>query len=451
MTDGEAPTVLERVFPTMFETEINHIIHVLTAKSIGEGESILLKQLMRGAQSEVPRCIKMYFRSEVERWLTEERKSFPKSTRFNYFLPEVQSLLQQMDILLFYNYRFDRADFSSILDDAVHMQFNYLCRPQWTLLRFVFDKVSHTPTKKIVFKFGYFSDYRYYSDIIKRYLTDKGLVELNIEEFRNLLIKIDVQVLKRHTNTELAELTKPIFQFVNIGDYSPESLVPIDALTVFYDDKAMTEIKERLEEERDRRSLRHLTMKQLAALITDVRGPGEVGEAAAERAGLTATGGQEVVLPKPPLPAKTPQRPSVPSTYEYDEYFEHKPPSPSGVTEAQPKTPQPVQREAKPEPPQPISGGAIDLRALIDDKKRKKFLKRIFKKDEAHFNTTIDTLNAMTSWKEASVFIDEIFIMNDVDPFSKEAIRFTDLIYSRFFPTSTESEKPPPIPPSEDE
>ena len=426
----------------MFETEIIHIIHLLTAKSIGESESLLLKQLMRGPQSDVPRCIKTYFRSEVERWLTEEHKSFPKSTRFNYFLPEVQSLLQQMNTLLIYNYRFDRTEFSSVLDDAVHMQFNYICRPQWTLLSFVFDMISHTTTNEIIFKLGYFSDYRYYSDIIKRYLTNKGLAELNIEEFRNLLIKIDEQVLKHHTNAELSELTKPIFQFINVGDYSPESLVPIDALTVFYEDKGMTEIKDRLEKERDRHSLNHLTMKQLAAVIHEVRGEGEVGEAEAE---------QEVVLPEAPLPVETPHRPSTPSTYGYDEYFEHKPPSRAGVPEAQPNPPRPRSKEVKLEPPQAISADAIDLRALIDERERKKFLKKIFKKDEAHLNTAIDTLRSTTSWKEASVFIDEIFIMNDVDPFSREAIRFTDLIYSRFFPTSTESEKPPSAPPPEDE
>ena len=99
-----------------------------------------------------------------------------------------------------------------------------------------------------------------------------------------------------------------------------------------------------------------------------------------------------------------------------------------------------------------ISTDAIDLRALIDARKRKRFLKKVFKKDEAHFDASIDTLNAMTSWKEASVFIDEIFIMNDVDPFSKDAIRFTDLVYSRFFPASSESrEEEVSVPPPEDE
>lgn len=427
----------------MFETEINHIIHVVTAKSIAEHESILLKQLMQGPRSEVPRCIKMYFRSEVERWLKEERKDFPKSTRFNYFLPEVQSLLQQMDTLLIYNYRFDQSDFASTLDDAVHLQFNYLCRPRWTLLSFIFDKISHTSAKNIVFKFGYFSDYRYYGDIIKRYLTDKGLAELNIEEFRNLSIKIDEKVLKQHTSAELAELTKPIFQFVNVGDYSPESLVPIDALIVFYDDKGMTEIKERLDAERDNHSLHHLTMKQLATLISDVRGTGEVGAGEPER---------PVVLPEPPQPVETPERPATSSAYEYDEYFEEKPSTRARITEERPKTADRVQQEVKPEPPQAIPPDAIDLRALIDNRKRRKFLKKIFKKDEAHFNTVIDTLNSITSWKEASVFIDEIFIMNDVDPFSREAIRFTDLIYSRFFPTNRESEEESQsVPPPEDE
>ncbi len=433
----------------MFETEISHIIHVLTAKSIGESETILLKQLMRGPQSDMPRGIKTYFRSEVERWLTQERKAAPKSTRFNFSLPEVHSLLQQMHTLLIYNYQFDHAEFSSVLDDAVHMQLNFLCRPQWTLLSFVFDKISHSTTKEIIFKLSYFSEYRYFSDIMKRYITNKGLAELNIEEFRNLLIKIDEQVLRNHTGTELAELAKPIFQFVNVGDYSPESLVPIDALMIFYDDKNMTDIKERLDKERDRHSLHHLTMKQLAGLINDVRRADEVAEADKK---------QEVALPEPPLPVETAQRPpsppagSGPSKYEYDEYFEQKPPRSVGVPESVPVPLKPSQKEIEPEPLQVTPAEAIDLHGLIDDRRRKKFLKKLFNADEAHFNTAIDTLNSLKSWKEASVFIDEIFIVNDVDPYSKEAIRFTDLIFSRFFPTSPESEEEPlRVPPPEDE
>ena len=436
----------------MFETEINHIIHVLTAKSIGEGESILLKQLMRGSKSDVPRSIKTYYRCEVERWLVEERKSFPKSTKFNYFLPEVQSLFQQMDMLLIYNYRFDRAEFTSVLDEAVHLQFNYLCRPQWTLLSFVFDKISHTPTKDIVFKLGYFSDYRYYGDIVKRYLSNKGLAELNIEEFRNLLLKIDEQVLSRHTSSELADLTKPIFEFINIDDYSPESLVPIDAVMVFFDDKGLTGVKERLEEERERHTLHHLTMKQLASLIHDVHGTGESGEAEGGTEGRAGPGERKVVLPEPPHPVDAGGHPPSSPAYEYDEFFEHKPSRPSEQPKAQSSRQAPEEKEVKPEPPQAISADAIDLRALIDARKRKRFLKKVFKKDEAHFDASIDTLNAMTSWKEASVFIDEIFIMNDVDPFSKDAIRFTDLVYSRFFPASSESrEEEVSVPPPEDE
>ncbi len=397
----------------MFETEINHIIRVLTAKTIADGDSILLRELMQGPHSDIPRCIKTYFRSEVQRRLAEERENFPKSKRFNYYLPEVQSLFQQMDTLLIYNYQFDLTEFASTLDDAVHMQFNYLCRPQWTLLSFVFNKVSHTSAKQINFKLGYFSDYRYYGDIIKRYLADKGLTELNIEEFRNLLIKVDEEVLKHHTSNELAELTKPIFQFINVGDFSAESLVPIDALTIFFDDKGMTDIKERLDEERDRHSLHHVTMKQLAVLISDVRGPEEAVEA--ER---------KLVLPEPPAPVETPPQPSTTPKYEYDEYFEQKSKSPARVSAVRAR-----EQELKPEPPQAVPAEAIDIRALIDERKRKKFLKKIFKKDEAHYNTAIDSINSMKSWKEASVFIDEIFIMNDVDPYSKEAVRFTDLIY----------------------
>jgi hypothetical protein len=42
----------------------------------------------------------------------------------------------------------------------------------------------------------------------------------------------------------------------------------------------------------------------------------------------------------------------------------------------------------------------------------------------------------LSSWKQASVFIDEIFIMNEIDPYVQEAVRFTEVAYRRFFPKS---------------
>ncbi|MHB2154893.1 hypothetical protein ACX8XN_10915 [Calditrichota bacterium GD2] len=79
-------------------------------------------------------------------------------------------------------------------------------------------------------------------------------------------------------------------------------------------------------------------------------------------------------------------------------------------------------------------GPLQDLHTMIKGRTRKKIIKKLFRKDEKTYNEFIDRLNAMSSWKEASHFIDDTFYELNINPYSKEAITFSDIVYMRFFP-----------------
>jgi hypothetical protein len=75
-----------------------------------------------------------------------------------------------------------------------------------------------------------------------------------------------------------------------------------------------------------------------------------------------------------------------------------------------------------------------DLNNMIVGRGRRKIVKKLFKKKEDEFNTFIDALNKESSWKIASKIIDDEFYEREINPYSKEAISLSDLIYLRFFP-----------------
>ena len=81
---------------------------------------------------------------------------------------------------------------------------------------------------------------------------------------------------------------------------------------------------------------------------------------------------------------------------------------------------------------------------MIKGRTRRKILKKLFKKKEKEFLAFVDQINKLTTWKEASKIIDEEFYNREVNPYSSEAITFSDIIYTRFFPkdkyVSTESD-----------
>ncbi|MGH2566973.1 MAG: hypothetical protein ACRDGA_01440, partial [Bacteroidota bacterium] len=65
---------------------------------------------------------------------------------------------------------------------------------------------------------------------------------------------------------------------------------------------------------------------------------------------------------------------------------------------------------------------------------QKHFAKTVFRKDDVAFRESLDTLNIVASWEEASVYLDQLFIAIGVDPFSEEAIEFTDKVHTWFHP-----------------
>jgi len=75
-----------------------------------------------------------------------------------------------------------------------------------------------------------------------------------------------------------------------------------------------------------------------------------------------------------------------------------------------------------------------DLNNIISQKNRKKFVKKIFKKDDNRYSKFIAYLNQLPNWKKATTAIEEMFYQTGINPYSSIAIEFSDLIYNRYFP-----------------
>src|SRR3990172_3545988 len=108
----------------IFETEIEQIMNAVSARTIGEAETIRLRDLLA---ADLHPAIKAYFKARVRQLLQQERTTEVRSKKFPYSLPEVMRLQEQVDVLLVHYYSFGQHDFALMLDHAVHFQFNFLC------------------------------------------------------------------------------------------------------------------------------------------------------------------------------------------------------------------------------------------------------------------------------------------------------------------------------------
>lgn len=419
----------------IFETEIEQIMNAVSARTIGEADTIRLRDVLA---ADLHPAIKAYFKARVQQMLQQERLTEVRSKKFPYALPEVVRLQEQIDLLLVHNYVFGQHDFALMLDHAVHFQFNFLCRPQWTLLNFIFENQRRRASSEIRRRLRYCVDYGYYAEIIKRLIDDRGLAEIEYDEFRSLLEKIDNEIVARHSSAELALLTRPLIRFIESALPAPpatlaESKIPVNAAVVFFEDKKLNDIKDRLESERDKNGYTEISLKELADLIEKIRSNNEhaVADFPEEHPQEEERKVQKAAEPPPAEPPKSPTLTLLkPPVKIFSDFEEDEPVMPMS----------PAPHEASVDAPEG-TGVLVNLHSLFSPSEEKIFIRKIFQKEELLFRESLDQLNKMSKWEEASKYLQQIYLTNEVDPFSDVAILFTDKVQRRFQPgESAESE-----------
>lgn len=562
----------------MFEQQIEKTITLLADRTIGSSNSIKLRRIL---DSNIPESFKTFFQSDVDEWLRTEHERIFHSTHFDYTDETLHTLIRELNAQSKMHAIYQRDEFQKTLERGVKLLFNYTCRPQWTLVKFIFDEIQSKKIDEILKEMNFFSDYNYYKTILEKYFSKRNITEFPVSKFDELLHLIDQEVIKNYNSHQMAEITSPIYHLFNIDSDMESAWVPVEALTIFYDDKGNNAIVERLQHERDVKGRSTITLHELTVLISEVEFAVGVeiselvnlhlaGRAPAQQkfdfSDLQRKSGEEIeqlvhdeLMPEQYTPSLTevlkeegiaelPEEVKSDSIFDVPEFKDsdleilpdedistlgHLPPSqkedkkselldefkfdkldekteafepeefklddallnlkdtgddsipdlsiefekayseekdnvtkdidrefdttdkkrdekiPDFTFEA-PKDEVPKiefeeesepilqQRTAAP-PTIPMEPAAViakfgDLQQLISSSDKKKYMKKIFSRNEERYAQAIDILNSKSTWKEASEYIDEIFLTNDVDMYSRVAVHFTDEIYKRYLP-----------------
>jgi hypothetical protein len=252
---------------TMLERETDIIIQILTERTIGSARSLALKDALA---TDMPKAVKLYLRCEVTRLMEQDLRNAGHFSNLKFTVPLVYQLTKTYTRTLAPEYIFTREEFAALLENAVHFVENYLCRPQWTLTHFLFEKSERVTLDELQSKFEYISEYLYYGKLVEGFLQQKGRQEIEIGDFRSLLAKIDDQIVKQHNPGELAQLTRPMYEFLLLQSEIAEKPIPIKPLIVFFEDKRMSVLKEYIERICQIRKSEQLTIEQLADIIDDL-------------------------------------------------------------------------------------------------------------------------------------------------------------------------------------
>jgi hypothetical protein len=320
--------------------------------------------------------------------LAEELHAYHKSSRFNFRNEDVQILQDQINSIVILNYAFPRTEYLQRLDEAVHMLGNFLIRPQWTLASVLFEHENTISSPALARLLRHFGPYEYLRNLITHYIHEKKVESFGRTDFSRLISRMDGEYIRRKAGDELARVMSPMYDFFDYPVNNGTNRLPVKALIRYFEDKGLNTVISRLEGEVSQ-GRQELALRELGGLLEDVR----------------RTSGAFEVEQWDPGHSSAPDLPGGGRT-------------PTGSAEAK---------------GHPAAKG-LPIMDSIAEGDRRRFIKKIFNQDETSFAAAVDTIGTMRSWKEASKFIDQILIRNDVDPYSTEAERFVAIISRQFQP-----------------
>lgn len=82
------------------------------------------------------------------------------------------------------------------------------------------------------------------------------------------------------------------------------------------------------------------------------------------------------------------------------------------------------------------TGYLRNLDELISPQLHKKFLTIFFNDKEPYYFKLINLINILPTWQRAISLLHLFYSKKGIDPFSKEAIEFSNIVYLRYFPES---------------
>ena len=401
------------------------------------------------ATRDIPDSVKHFFNQEVELWIREEEEKFSSSDRFDYDMPQVRVLIDQIFDNLKQNARFDQNKFNQLIERAIKLEMNYLIEPHRTLSQFIFKDSQVVSTMEVYDTLKYFFKYGYYKDAISEYFNAKYMREISQEQFNQLIAQIDENAFKENSFETTLKTIKTLTGFMSEAVGADVQTIELDVLLHAFKDRNLDKYS-KLMDELIKKEQGELSLADLETILRE-----ENVEALTESPPVE----EGAIIEEKPHGEETLQieeiedieesKPVVDMTeidvgeikpeeivVEEEEEEEEEEEVVTAATPAEEETKGSVADDmanfvaSQIQSDQPME----DLNSMVVGRTRKKVIKKLFMKKENEFISFVNMINEQSAWKDASVVIDNEFYERGINPYSKEAIMFSDLIYIRFFP-----------------
>ena len=442
----------------MLENIIEILIKRIRDEVISNNQGMTNIPLAYLSMRNIPESVKHFFDQEVELWLREEEEKFSTDERFDYDMPEVRMHIDQIFDLLKQNAYFHITKFNQLLERAVKLEMNYLIEPHRTLTHFIFKDSPIVTTIEVYDTLKYFFRYEYYKTAISDYFNQKYLREVSQDQFEQLINQIDEKVFSENRFETTLKTVKTITGFIGEAMEKEVQKVDLDVLSHAFKDRNLDTYSDLVSKMIDS-GAKEITLADLETLLYNEAIPEETEAVVKDESELMISKIENIEetqlniqvdtieLEEMKAPVVEEAEEEVEELEELEELEEEEDEIPA-ITEEPAVVEPPVAEEKSGKAAVSVADDLAnfvadqiksdaplqDINEVIVGRVRKKIIKKLFSRKEQEFVGFITKLNHQPNWKEASRIIDDEFYHRGINPYSKEAIAFSDSVYVRFFP-----------------
>lgn len=358
-----------------------------------------------------------------------------------------------------HNIPLDKKDFEDVLDKAVVFNINYIIKPKNTLLKFLFGERETRPASYILNRLKYFQFYGYYITNIEDFIAVNSPEIVSFTQIEHLLNEVNRNIYEEISGPRSVahrmNLVKLLYYFFHdLGENNPINIkLPRKILSAYFADKGYNEIKQKIDSffsdeifiqeavelmDPENKKLPKakidygVTDEQVQKLISKAKTEFTSRENAEREIERIIKSDEEITFEEPEVNIKLirEQEAKMPVSQKHEEeivlgdelLYSDDLLFASQFNEITP--PAQITDEDK-------------RKRLIEDlfceaSYRKKIIKKIFRKSEDDFLSTVNSILDKRSWDEAVGIIEDLFKNNKVNLYTNESVKFVDIFQEYF-------------------
>lgn len=460
----------------MFDIIIESVLAQLQMKINPSQSRWSYYELTRKNTDEVIRRI---FMLQYEEAFDNERKRIlaaGEDTRIQYTADTVVKNVDQLMDELKKNFFIPKSDIEKIIKDTLLVKLEYIIMPMATIEKLLYQNTSARSVTDIVIKFREFEKFRYYPDALEKYAHAKNITHLTKGQMRLLITEINQSLFGQGNPDNVLKLCGLIMKELNDLQGKSSNSIATDLLMKAFIDRSLRdyEVALNIEKELGSEQINIYGLRQVLNRFNILKEKKGVPTYGAEKMAVDKTAPEkrkdttDMIIDKvlkddesgelidihkiiaqktkkePTDQLKAPLMSDKPKT---NPNVAHKIITTPTIEKASDVTGEFAREELTESFSDDTSmikltelkesEQLVLLQTLITPKDEKIFMNAVFANDQKNYREFISSINRTLTWKEAIAVLDETLAAAKVDPYCREAIRLSDVVYTRYYPPET--------------